>query len=98
MKLRLIVTKEADADIREAVTYYLERNPGLEIRFLSSLDKIYRSIMETPTFYPKIGNSYKYPMGKFNFPHSIYYRIVEKTIYIFAVFHPKRNSELIDNR
>jgi len=81
--------KEARLEAEAAASFYRERQPGLEVRFLDSLEDALRRIQRHPLIYRKVeGDLRKCKLP--HFPYGIVYRIRSETIEIIAVMHTCR--------
>ena len=77
---------EADA----AAAFYKEKRPGLEQRFLDSLENILRRIQRHPKAYRGIeGELRKCRLP--HFPYGVIYRIQSNHIEIIAIMHLRRS-------
>lgn len=80
---------EARAEIKAAATYYRDQRPGLEQRFLDTLDDAIRRIRTHPSLYRSIdGDLRKCRLPRF--PFGIIFREREERIEILAVMHLRR--------
>ncbi len=69
-----------------AASFYKEKQPGLETRFLDSLEDALRRIQRHPLIYRKIeGNLRKCKLP--HFPYGVIYRVQSGNIEIIAVMH-----------
>ena len=80
---------EARAEAGEAARFYAERQPGLDSRFLDTLEDALHRIRRRPEMYPKIeGNIHKCKLPRF--PFGIIYRTKPEAVEILAIMHLKR--------
>jgi toxin ParE1/3/4 len=94
---KIIILPFAEVDIKESVSFYREENEKIAMAFLKCLDEAFRLILRNPETYPLVKfNIRKVVLGKF--PFGIFYVLSEGTIYILAVFHEKRNPDLLKKR
>jgi toxin ParE1/3/4 len=73
---RLIVSREAEADIREAVAYFRGISPALSARFGIELETIYSFILEHPELYPVVYKNFRRALLH-RFPYSVFYVVDE---------------------
>lgn len=94
---KIIILPFAEVDIKESVSFYREENEELAMAFLKCLEDTLKLILRNPEAYTAVKfNIRKAILGKF--PFGIFYVISEGTICILAVFHEKRNPELLKKR
>ncbi len=88
MKLKSVLTEEAQSDIRLASFWYENQSRGLGKEFIQSVRLAIKSIKNTPEgFALRFGNFRAIPLSKF--PYLLYDQIDEKThfIVVFAILH-----------
>jgi plasmid stabilization system protein ParE len=79
----------AEAELRNAATWYDERSPGLGLRFILAIHKKSDEILESPQRWPLAAGSRRVLMGRY--PYALVYREAsEEEIEIVAVAHLKR--------
>ncbi len=89
---RLVILPFAEIDLKETLDYYKEKTEGIDIVFLKEINSSFRQILKNPEIAPK----YRRDIQKFvlsKFPFCIYYIDTVQVIYIFAIFHNKRNPK-----
>ena len=92
MTKNLIIRSYAEQEISDITSWYEERLTGLGKRFLKNLDSTLKSILENPLVYQKVYKNYRRALlGKF--PYGVYYFIEENNIFVFAVYHEKRDPD-----
>lgn len=92
--LELIFKDEANNEFTEAFLYYEEQLEGLGERFSDELDRVILSINLAPNgfqIFNKKNGTRQVPMDAF--PYVVIYKIIEKSLIIFAVFQTKREPE-----
>lgn len=96
--MRIKVHRSAKVDLLDARLFYEEQQEGLGDYFSSSLE----SDIESLKLYAGIHRQHRgyYKALSQRFPYSIYYRIVDDTIRIYAVLdnraNPSDNDERLD--
>ena len=92
MTKNLIIRSYAEQEISDITSWYEERLTGLGKRFLENIDSTLKSILENPLVYHKVYKNYRRALlGKF--PYGVYYFIEENNIFVFAVYHEKRDPD-----
>ncbi|MEQ1795085.1 MAG: type II toxin-antitoxin system RelE/ParE family toxin [Nitrospira sp.] len=80
---------EAQSEAGEAASFYGEKQPGLDRRFLDILEDALHRIRRRPQMYPRVeGDIHKCKLPRF--PYGIIYRAKPETVEILAVMHLKR--------
>jgi toxin ParE1/3/4 len=90
--MRLVLRRQAKADLREAFDWYDERQPGLGQAFRASVEATLSSIQDQPRMYPKIDPAIRRAATN-RFPFGVFYRIDGETIRVIAILHNARNPE-----
>jgi toxin ParE1/3/4 len=90
--MRLVLRRQAKDDLREAFSWYEERQPGLGDSFRAAVDSILSSIQEHPSMYPRVDHSIRRAATE-RFPFGVFYRIDGDTIRVIAILHNARNPE-----
>lgn len=91
-KLELIFKDEANIEVIEAYLYYESELEGLGERFLNELDRVILAINLTPNGFQNFHNGTKQiPMDIF--PYVVVYKVIEKTLIIFAVFQTQQDPQ-----
>jgi toxin ParE1/3/4 len=96
--MRLVLRRQAKGDLREAFQWYEERQPGLGLSFLTSVDSTLSSLQEHPLMYPRVDPEVRRASATSPFPFGIFYRIDGDTIRVIAVLHNARNPEIWKRR
>ena len=91
MTLQLIVSREARADIAEAVAWLRDRSPDLPDRFRAELEGIYESVLEHPEMYPAVYRRFHRALLR-KFPYSVFYVVLPDAILIAGVVHQARDE------
>ncbi|MCP4698563.1 MAG: type II toxin-antitoxin system RelE/ParE family toxin [Gammaproteobacteria bacterium] len=93
MSFPIKYSSRAQQDVRQALAWYKKQRKGLEADFLNCLEDTIARIQQHPELYPK---PYKMKLQRAllrRFPFSVYYRVENEIIYIFAVFDNRQNPE-----
>jgi toxin ParE1/3/4 len=97
MFYQIIIRPEAQVDISESFQWYQEKCNGLGTEFLTCVDSLFNILKENPEIYQQIYKNVRRALT-FRFPYEIFYIIEEYRIIVLAVFHAKRNPELLIER
>jgi toxin ParE1/3/4 len=97
MNYEIIIRPEAESDLNEAFHWYEEQSPGLGLEFLRCVDAAFDIIQRNPVLYQKIYKEIRRALTH-RFPYGIFYIIAENKIIVLAVFHAKRDPELLKER
>lgn len=92
MSLNLVISEEAEKDIRDAVEWYQFKAAHLGSEFLTCLGSGLSLIRRNPQMFPVVYKSYRRILIR-RFPYQIIYMVSDSVIIVLAVFHTKRNPE-----
>ena len=92
MKYHLFLSKKAIKQIKHACDWYKEQQLGLDILFLTELDKNILYVEKNPL---KSQVRYKEVRIRFlkKFDFGIHYILEEKNIFVLAVFHTSQSDK-----
>jgi plasmid stabilization system protein ParE len=99
VRLKTLLTADAQLDIQQAAFWYKKQSSGLGIEFVKSVRQAIKSIRNTPFgFTTRVGNLRAIPLNRF--PYLLYYQIDEKDclIIVFAILHSHRNPAYTQKR
>ncbi len=91
--MRLVLRRQAKADLREAIDWYEERKSDLGHSFLVAVEATLSLIRENPRIYPRVDPVVRRAATTGRFPFGIFYRIDGETIRVIAILHNARNPE-----
>lgn len=77
---------EALSEFEDATRYYAEKQPGLEDRFIASVEAAIQKIMERPSSYATVGQDLRRCLTRV-FPYAVLYTIEADFVLILAVMH-----------
>jgi plasmid stabilization system protein ParE len=99
VRYRLTILPEAFADIKEAASWYDEREFGLGIEFLREVLQAVETLTNSPLAY-RIRHRRKNVRWKLldRFPYRIVFRITDDLITVIAVLHSARHDRLWKQR
>lgn len=94
---RLLVAREAQVDIREAVTWLRGWSEALPDRFRAELERIYSHVVEYPEMYPPVYRRFRRALLR-KFPYSVFYIVEDDAIVIMGVVHQARHDSVWKSR
>ena len=97
MSRELRIRKAAKAEAAEGYNWYEQRRRGLGDEFLAAVEAVLAVIQRTPERFPVVlGPARKARLRRF--PYAIYYIWREELISVIAVFHAKRDPQILLER
>ena len=97
MSRKLIVTKEAEADILHGYISYEEKQEVLGGRFLKEIELACRRILPNPFLYQEVEPDIRRAVTH-KFPYLVFYTFDEETVQILAVIHGSQDPPYINQR
>ena len=97
MKYCVIVSPEAENDLKEIFSWYEDNRIGLGYDFLLQVDAGINFVKRNPEIHPIEYKGTRKHLIK-RFPYKIIYLVKEEEIIVLAVLHGKRSFELLKNR
>ena len=90
MAYRLDFHPEAEAEFDEAIVWYQEQRDGLEQEFFDEYLVLESRLEANPDQFPAVLENVR--RANFSqFPYSVLFSIEGKTVFIYAIFHQKRD-------
>lgn len=80
-----------------AVAWYGARRPSLGLRFVDAVDSALERASSTPERFPSALPGMRWVRVN-SFPYRVYFRASESRIEVLAVFHARRDPELLVTR
>lgn len=80
---------EALAEFEDAALYYAQKQPGLELRFIASVEACIQRITQRPSSYPALEQDIRRCLTRV-FPYAVLYTVEPEFILIVAVMHCHR--------
>ena len=80
---------EALAEFEDGALHYAETQPGLELRFIASIEAAIQRVIERPTSYAVLEQDVRRCLARV-FPYAVLYTIEPEFILIVAVMHCHR--------
>lgn len=91
------ILDDAARDIEETFVWYEQQQPGLGVRFLAELERVWEIIDEYPALYAMIYKTVRKAKPA-TFPYQIYYFIKGEEQLVLAVLHERRKPSVWQNR
>lgn len=88
--LRLVIRRQAQADILEARSWYDRDSHAVGDRFLHTLNARLTALLATPNLWPDLGKGVRRAPVK-DFPYSVYYTVDRYRLTVVAVAHHRRD-------
>jgi plasmid stabilization system protein ParE len=92
MTLPVVWLPEADADLKEALTWYEEIHPDLGLRFALAVDAAVGVIARSPLAF-QILHAQIRRVGVRLFPYGLFFKIESRRIVVIACMHGRRNPK-----
>ncbi len=96
MKYNLHFYPKVEDDAVSAFSWYEEKAKGLGEEFLRTFYASCSKIQRNPFLYAKVSDEQRRKLLK-RFPYAVYYRVIDKDIIIFGLFHCARNPATIED-
>lgn len=90
MSRAVLLSLDAEGDIREAFEWYEGHEPNLGLSFVEDLDVIFSRIADAPHHFPVVYRGLRRALLK-RFPYSVYFLETGDDISIVAVLSQRRN-------
>lgn len=97
MSRKLIVTKEAEADILDGYLSYEEKQEDLGWRFMGEIELTCDRIIPNPFLYQEVETDIRRAVTH-TIPHLVFYTFDEQTVQILAVIHGSQDPAYINER
>jgi len=81
-----------DCDLEEAALWYSRDDSGVSYDLIVATESAMRAAVRTPLQFPVRYKHYR-RIRLSRFPHSVYYRFEEDTVYMLALIHGARDVE-----
>ncbi len=89
MAYKLFIKPKAEAEMIEAIEWYLNKDPNLGRRFAEVIKNSLHQIQEDPEHFQKKYRNIRINYTKI-FSYGIHYIIEKKTIFVLAILHTSR--------
>ena len=97
MKCKVIISPEAEVDLKEAFSWYEDKRTGLGYDFLLQVDAEINFINRNPEIHPiEYRGTRKHVIKRF--PYKIIYFVEEEKMIVLAILHGKRRPDLSKKR
>lgn len=94
---RFHLIAEAEAELLDAGVYYEQQQPGLGFRFEREIDALFERIINNPLQFPEIDEGRRRALLR-PFPYGVFYTVDQDQVTILAVFHLRRNPDVLKSR
>ena len=81
-----------DCDLEEAALWYSRETSGVSYDLIVATESAMRAAVKTPLQFPVRYQHYR-RIRLARFPHSVYYRFEDQTVYMLALIHGARDVE-----
>lgn len=96
-RFRIEISDEAEADFDKSYEHYYQDSLNIADTFYMRINLSLDYIKQNPSSFPIAYKDVRKFVVK-KFPFVIYYRIVDSTIQVIAIFHSSRNPEIWNER
>lgn len=97
MSLRVIVRRNAKADIREARKWYENQRAGLGGDFVAEVNAAIARIQTTPMVFPEVVPGVRRALTA-RFPYAVYFRMEQSRLVVIVVVHSSRDPAIWQQR
>ena len=91
MTREILFSREARADIAEALRGFNDISPALSARFEAELERVYTNVVDYPQMYPVVYKNFRRALLR-RFPYSVFYIAETFFILIVGVVHQARDE------
>jgi plasmid stabilization system protein ParE len=92
MSYPLLITPEAEEDIRSAVVWYESKREGLGREFVGRVDRVLERLCQHPEIHGMTHRNVRQTLVR-KFPYTVCYVFENETVEIIAVFHAHRDPK-----
>ena len=92
MASKYLIHSSAKQELTDAIDWYEKERKGRGARFFIAYLKTINAILVNPFIFPKEFEEVRKAQVQ-KFPYTIFYELHENEVFIYAVFHHKRNPE-----
>jgi plasmid stabilization system protein ParE len=97
MRLPVVLSIEAEADLDQAAQWYEQRSSGLGTDLLTKVRETFARIMDNPELYPEVHHRIRRaPIRRF--PYGVFYRQMAGRLEVIGIFHDRRDSSVWQSR
>lgn len=84
-------------DLHDAIAWYGEQSARVAGRFIRVVDSVVEQILDNPHRFPFSIPGFRWAKVR-GFPYQIHYAEVGNAVVVFAVWHEKRDREVLNRR
>lgn len=92
MSFRLVIRRDAEADLNDAYAWYEEQRIGLGEVFLDTVEAALTDIAANPKLHPVVHQEVRRALIR-RFPFGIHYLVEDDAVVVLAVFHASRDPK-----
>jgi toxin ParE1/3/4 len=89
---RVVIRPNAEADVREARSWYESRRAGLGDEFLEAIRRAVRLLEEEPERRPFYYRDFRRLLTR-RFPYKLFHRVEGDRVIVFRILHAKRKHQ-----
>lgn len=97
MTYRLVVRRQAKADIREAALWYESQRLGLGRAFVQQIDALLDRVRLNPMQYQIVHREVRRAVPR-RFPYGVFYRVDGADVLVFAIVDLRRDPSIWQDR
>ena len=90
MTLPVVLSRDAQSDLRAAHDWYADRHAGLADAFLAELDRQLDHVGRAPHHFPIVYRGVRRALLR-RFPYALFFRTTDDAILVLACFHASRD-------
>jgi plasmid stabilization system protein ParE len=95
MSRPLVIRAIAEEELAEAYQWYEKKQRGLGNRFLQAVERAFDDIRARPLSPAVVFDDVRRVRVR-RFPYGVYYRVVNETLIVVAVFHGSRDPKRLE--
>ena len=96
-KMRMVISRAAEADVADAYLWYENNRPGLGSEFLTELHSAVEAVIYEPLRFPLVHRTVRRALVH-RFPYGLFFVAMGGEIVVIAVMHLARNPRRISQR
>jgi plasmid stabilization system protein ParE len=97
MSSPIVFRRIAKAEMDEAIAWYEKQRVNLGIELAAEIDRILEKVSQNAKQFPQIRGNIRRALLR-RFPYGLHFIHEEHRVVIVAVFHVKRNPQLLEDR
>jgi plasmid stabilization system protein ParE len=97
MRLPVVLSIEAEADLDQAAQWYEQRSARLGADLVTKVHDILVRIGDNPELYPKVHHDIRRALVR-RFPYGVFYRVSVSGVEVVGIFHDRRDPSTWQDR